>query len=86
MRLSRGDPTVHGAQFTDKTTAPNQLRQTDFTCLKVIGWGRFYLSTVLDDFSRYIVAWKLCTTLRRDTCPTLSRCESSAEPNTGIMP
>jgi transposase InsO family protein len=27
----------------------------------VIGWGWFYLSTVLDDFSRYIVAWKLCT-------------------------
>jgi transposase InsO family protein len=31
--------------------------------LKVIGWGWFYLSTVLDDFSRYVVAWKLCTTM-----------------------
>src|SRR5215469_4869855 len=49
--------------FKDKTTAPNQLWQTDFTYLKVIGWGWFYLSTVLDDFSRYIVAWKLCTTM-----------------------
>jgi transposase InsO family protein len=27
------------------------------------GWGWFYLSTVLDDFSRYILAWKLCTTM-----------------------
>jgi len=48
-------------EFRDKTTAPNQMWQTDFTYLKVIGWGWFYLSTILDDFSRYIIAWKLCT-------------------------
>jgi putative transposase len=53
-----------GEEFKDKTTAPNQLWQTDFTYLKVIGWGWFYLSTVLDDFSRYIIAWKLCTTMK----------------------
>jgi putative transposase len=51
-------------EFKDKTTAPNQLWQTDFTYLKVISWGWFYLSTVLDDYSRYIIAWKLCTTMR----------------------
>jgi putative transposase len=50
-------------QFANPTTAPNQLWQTDFTYLKVIGWGWFYLSTVLDDFSRYILAWKLCATM-----------------------
>jgi putative transposase len=49
--------------FAEPTTAPNQLWQTDFTYLRVIGWGWFYLSTVLDDFSRYILAWKLCTTM-----------------------
>jgi putative transposase len=60
-------------EFKDKTTAPNQLWQTDFTYLKVIGWGWFYLSTVLDDFSRYIVAWKLCATMRAaDVTDTLT--------------
>jgi putative transposase len=71
-------------EFKDKTTRPNQLWQTDFTYLKVIGWaepakdpamrsivgwraeGWFYLSTILDDFSRYIIAWKLCTTMKAE--------------------
>jgi transposase-like protein len=51
-------------EFKDKTTAINQLWQTDFTYLKVIGWGWFYLSTILDDYSRYIIAWKLCTNMK----------------------
>jgi len=51
-------------EFRDKTTAPNQMWQTDFTYLKVIGWGWFYLSTILDDYSRYIVGWKLCGSMK----------------------
>jgi transposase InsO family protein len=64
--------------FPNRTTgehqmAPNQLWQTDFTYLKVIGWGWFYLSTILDDFSRYIVASKLCTTMKaEDVTDTLN--------------
>ena len=54
------------SEFKDKTTAPNQLWQTDFTYLKIIGWGWSYLSTILDDYSRYIIAWKLCTTMKAE--------------------
>lgn len=48
-------------------------RQTDFTYLKVIGWDWFYLSTILDDLSHYVVAWKLCTTMKiHDVTDTLN--------------
>jgi transposase InsO family protein len=58
--------------FTDKTTRPNEMWQTDFTYLKITGWGWMYLSTILDDFSRYIIAWKLCTTMKvEDVTATL---------------
>jgi len=53
------------AEFTDKTVAINEMWQTDFTYFKIIGWGWYYLSTILDDYSRYIIAWKLCTTARQ---------------------
>ncbi len=53
-------------EFADKTTAPNELWQTDFTYLKVSGWGWYCLATVLDDLSRFVVAWKLCTTMRAE--------------------
>ena len=52
------------AEFHDKTTAINEMWQTDFTYFKIIGWGWYYLSTILDDYSRYIIAWKLCTNMR----------------------
>ena len=61
------------SEFTDKTSAPNEMWQTDFTYLKIIGWGWMYLSTILDDFSRYIIAWKLCTTMKTaDVTDTLT--------------
>jgi transposase InsO family protein len=49
--------------FKHPTKRVNELWQTDFTYFKIIGWGWYYLSTVLDDFSRYILAWKLTPTM-----------------------
>ena len=40
--------------------------QTDFTYFKIICWGWYYLSTVLDDYSRYILAWMLTSTMGAD--------------------
>ena len=59
-------------EFKDKTTAINQMWQTDFTYFKIIGWGWYYLSTILDNYSRYIISWKLCTTMRaKDVTDTI---------------
>ena len=53
-------------EFKDKTTRVHQMWQTDFTYFKIIGWGWYYLSTVLDDYSRYIVRWELCSNMKAD--------------------
>lgn len=50
-------------RFIEPTTGIHQLWQTDFTWLKVTGWGWYYLSTVMDDYSRYILACELCTNM-----------------------
>lgn len=50
-------------EFKHPTKRVNELWQTDFTYFKIQGWGWYYLSTVLDDYSRYILAWKLTPTM-----------------------
>jgi putative transposase len=50
-------------EFKHKTKRVNELWQTDFTQFKVAGWGWYYLCTVLDDFSRYILAFRLAATM-----------------------
>lgn len=49
--------------FQQPTQRVNEMWQTDFTQFKVIDWGWYYLCTVLDDFSRYILAWRLASTM-----------------------
>ena len=53
-----------GDEFKSKTGFVHQMWQTDFTYFKIIGWGWYYLSTVLDDYSRYIVHWELCESMK----------------------
>ena len=53
-------------KFENPTTKVNELWQTDFTYFKIVDWGWYYLSTVLDDYSRYILAWKLSATMAAD--------------------
>ena len=73
--------------FHDKTTAVNQMWQTDFTYFKIIGWGWYYLSTILDDYSRFIVTWKLCSNMKaEDVTQTLDEALLAANLTNGSRP
>jgi len=50
-------------KFKHPTKRVNELWQTDFTYFKIVGWGHYYLASILDDYSRYIISWKLFTTM-----------------------
>jgi transposase InsO family protein len=50
-------------KFGTPTKNVNELWQTDFTYFKIAGWGWYYLSTVMDDYLRYLLAWKLTPTM-----------------------
>jgi len=52
--------------FKDPTTHVNEMWQTDFTYFRVVGWGWYFMSTILDDYSRYIITWKLFKTMAAD--------------------
>jgi transposase InsO family protein len=45
-------------EYHRKTKRPNELWATDCCHLKVMGWGWYYLVTVMDDFSRFILGWE----------------------------
>ena len=53
-------------EFHHKTKFANEMWQTDFTYFKVKGWGWYYLSMVIDDYSRYIIHWELCSSMTSD--------------------
>jgi putative transposase len=53
-------------KFHTPTQRVNELWQTDFTYFRIVHWGWYYLSTVIDDYSRYIISWKLCKNMTAD--------------------
>jgi transposase InsO family protein len=48
-----------GKEYHTKTTRPHQMWATDASYFRVVGWGYYYLVTVMDDYSRFILGWKL---------------------------
>ena len=56
-----------GKEYHRKTTGPHQIWATDTSYFKVIGWGYYYRVTVMDDYSRFIIAHKLQRDMTSDS-------------------
>ena len=56
-----------GKEYHTKTTEPHQMWATDASYFRVAGWGYYYLVTVMDDYSRFILAWKLQRDMAADS-------------------
>jgi|TARA_B100000315_G_scaffold102355_1_gene93882 transposase InsO family protein len=56
-----------GKEYHRKTTSPHQMWATDASYFRVVGWGYYYLVTVMDDFSRFILSHKLQRDMTSDS-------------------
>jgi putative transposase len=74
-------------EYNHKTCFVHELWQTDFTYFKILGWGWYYLSTILDDYSRFIVHWELCKTMKtEDVERTVNRALKASNVAPGYRP
>ena len=56
-----------GKEYHRKTTGPHQMWATDASYFRVVGWGYYYLVTVMDDYSRFILANRLQRDMTSDS-------------------
>ena len=56
-----------GKEYHRKTTGPHQMWATDASYFRVVGWGYYYLVTVMDDHSRFILAHRLQQDMTADS-------------------
>ena len=56
-----------GKDYHRKTTGPHQMWATDASYFRVVGWGYYYLVTVMDDYSRFILSHMLQRDMTADS-------------------
>ncbi|NQW23993.1 MAG: DDE-type integrase/transposase/recombinase [SAR202 cluster bacterium] len=56
-----------GKEYQRKTTGPYRMWATNASYFRVTGWGYYYMVTVMDDYSRSILAWKLQRDMTADS-------------------
>jgi transposase InsO family protein len=67
-RILRREGLVKGVEYQHKTTGPHQIWATDASYFRVIGWGYYYLVTVMDGrYFRFILAHKVQRDMTADS-------------------
>ena len=56
-----------GKEYHLETTGPRQMWATDASYFRVVGWGYYYMVTVMDDHSRFILAHRLQRDMTSDS-------------------
>jgi transposase InsO family protein len=69
-------------EFRHRTRRPNELWQSDATRFFIPGWGHYWLVSVLDDYSRKILAWDLVKDVQT---ATLTEVIQQAVEATGVL-
>jgi len=69
-------------EFKHQTKRPNELWQSDATRFFVPDWGYYWLVSVLDDYSRKLLAWELVTDVQT---PSLAEVIQLAVEGTGVI-
>jgi transposase InsO family protein len=69
-------------EYKHKTKRPNELWQSDATRFFIPGWGIYWMASVLDDYSRKILAWDL---VRDVKTPNLAGVIQLAVEATGLL-
>lgn len=64
-------PVPAAREFHTKTTRPNEMWATDFTYVRVVGWGWYYIGGILDDFSRYLICYEVTRDMTGNTASDL---------------
>ena len=63
----RGAETSETSSVQSSPVQSSPVRPTDASYFRVVGWGYYYMVTVMDDYSRFILAHRLQRDITSDS-------------------
>ncbi|MBN2601216.1 MAG: helix-turn-helix domain-containing protein [Candidatus Marinimicrobia bacterium] len=51
------------SRFSETARKTDDIWKTEFVYIRMVGWGFYYLMFIIDDYSKFVIDWKLYTDL-----------------------